>query len=137
MIHLLGAYHHLYIKTQNYHWNVEGPSFITLHELFEEQYVDVAETIDALAELIRQFNHKVPFIKVQDFETYGMEIPDPGSSPKHMVEDLKTDHTAIETMIQERMSVKDYYDHPVIEDFFMERLKVHRKTIWILESILK
>jgi starvation-inducible DNA-binding protein len=50
----------LYFKTQNYHWNVEGPEFASLHLLFEEQYQDLAESIDTTAELIRGLGQKVP-----------------------------------------------------------------------------
>ncbi len=48
----------LYFKTQNYHWNVEGPEFASLHLLFEEQYQDLAESIDTTAELIRGLGQK-------------------------------------------------------------------------------
>ena len=50
----------LYLKTQNYHWNVEGPNFKGLHSLFEEQYTDLAEAIDTVAELIRGLGEKAP-----------------------------------------------------------------------------
>jgi len=124
----------LYLKTQNYHWNVEGPHFKPLHELFEEHYTDLAEAIDVTAEHIRALGPKVDgrFSAFQEHNRIG----DGNNELKAdaMVKDLAESHKKITASIKEAMDVASESEDIVLEDFFTQRLQFHRKAIWMLES---
>ena len=90
----------LYLKTQNYHWNVEGANFRGLHLLFEEQYTDLTTAIDTVAELIRGLGEKAP----GTFEAYARATSiKPGSesaSAEQMVAELREDQALIQKTLQ-------------------------------------
>ena len=93
----------LYLKTQNYHWNVEGPNFKGLHSLFEEQYTDLSGAIDTVAELIRGLGEKAP----GTFDTYikrtSIKSGNENASAQQMVKDLLEDQTLIQKTLNSLM----------------------------------
>jgi len=126
----------LYLKTQNYHWNVEGPNFKGLHLLFEEQYTDLARAIDTVAELIRGLGEKAP----GTFDTYikrtSIESGNENASAQQMVNDLLEDQTLIQKTLQQCLEIAQKANDEVVAGFVIERLTFHRKTSWILKSSL-
>lgn len=124
----------LYLKTQNYHWNIEGCCFKELHVMFEDQYNDLFKAIDECAELIRGLDCKV----VGTFEEFSKKTSiKPGNekaSSDIMVKDLFSDQSVIEkslkTVLQEATKIGD----EVVAGFIVDRLTAHRKNAWMLKS---
>ena len=126
----------LYLKTQNYHWNVEGPNFKGLHSLFEEQYTDLAEAIDTVAELIRGLGEKAP----GTFDTYikrtSIKSGNEDASAQQMIKDLLESQTLIQKTLQQCLEIAQKAGDEVVAGFMIERLTFHRKASWILKSSL-
>ena len=124
----------LYLKTQNYHWNVEGANFRGLHLLFEEQYTDLTTAIDTVAELIRGLGEKAP----GTFEAYARATSiKPGSesaSAEQMVAELREDQALIQKTLQAALEAAQTESDEVVAGFMIERLTVHRKAAWMLKS---
>ncbi len=123
----------LYLKTQNYHWNVEGPHFRELHLMFEEQYTDLAAAIDTTAELIRGLGEKAP----GTFSAFSNNTIKPGNenaSAEQMVKELAGDQDAIAKTLQSALTVAQKAGDEVVADFMIQRLTVHRKAAWMLSS---
>ncbi|MEA0970804.1 DNA starvation/stationary phase protection protein [Candidatus Megaera venefica] len=126
----------LYLKTQNYHWNVEGPNFKGLHLLFEEQYADLAGAIDTVAELIRGLGEKAP----GTFDTYikrtSIKSGNENASAQQMIQDLLESQTLIQKTLQQCLEMAQKAGDEVVAGFMIERLTFHRKASWILKSSL-
>lgn len=126
----------LYLKTQNYHWNVEGPNFKGLHLLFEEQYTDLAGAIDTVAELIRGLGEKAP----GTFDTYikrtSIKSGNEDASAQQMIKDLLESQTLIQKTLQQCLEIAQKAGDEVVAGFMIERLTFHRKASWILKSSL-
>jgi starvation-inducible DNA-binding protein len=126
----------LYLKTQNYHWNVEGPDFKGLHLLFEEQYTDLAGAIDTVAELIRGLGEKAP----GTFDTYikrtSIKSGNENASAQQMVKDLLESQALIQKTLQQCLEIAQKAGDEVVAGFMIERLTFHRKASWILKSSL-
>lgn len=124
----------LYLKTQNYHWNVEGPHFKSLHLLFEEQYTDIATAIDTIAELIRGLGEKAP----ATFDAYAKATTiKPGNekaTAAQMVKELAVDQEVIQKTLQTALDAAQKTGDEVVADFMVERMTVHRKAAWMLKS---
>lgn len=125
----------LYLKTQNYHWNVEGRNFLSLHSLFEEQYNDLAKSIDEAAELIRGLSAKAPgtfdaYIKLTRIKN--------GESSKDtdMLQDLFNDQTTITETLNQALEAAQNVKDEVVIAFITDRLTTHRKNAWMLKSLL-
>ena len=126
----------LSLKTQNYHWNVTGPQFKALHEMFEEQYTDYAEAIDETAEHIRSLGEKVngTFSFMQDHSSItdgNFEL-----NASEMVKDLVSSQEDMINTLQSALEVAGSIDDAVLEDYFTVRLATHRKFKWMLSSSL-
>ncbi|MFK7968348.1 MAG: Dps family protein [Rickettsiaceae bacterium] len=128
----------LYFKTQNYHWNVQGPEFSSLHLLFEEQYQDLAISIDTIAELIRGLGQKVPglFALNSPYPKTSIKPPNEMASASQMIEELVSDYLAVEKVLKVGLIEAEKIDDQVIADFIIERLTVCRKSLWKLRSSL-
>lgn len=126
----------LYLKTQNYHWNVEGPFFKPLHDMFEEQYNDLALAIDDIAELIRGLGDKAPgtFKAFQDITS----IKDGNESllANQMLEELVADQEVMIKTLEAALHVAQKADDEVIIGAIIDRMTVHRKNKWMLKSSL-
>jgi len=125
----------LYLKTQNYHWNVEARhSFQALHVLFEDQYKDLAEAVDALAEKIRQLGSKAP----ASFSAYSAitSIPegDINCTADEMLRTLIQDQDTVMKSLNEGIKAAFAVDDEGTADLLIERLRVHSKNKWMLKS---
>lgn len=126
----------LYLKTQNYHWNVEGPNFKALHLLFEEQYTELAMAVDTTAELIRGLGEKAPGA----FDAYAkrttIKSGNENATAGQMVEELAADQAIISKTLQHALDVAQKAGDEVVSTFVGDRLTAHRKAAWMLKSSL-
>ena len=125
----------LYLKTQNYHWNVEGENFSSLHLLFEGQYTDLAAAVDTIAELIRGLGEKVPAI-TEIYKTSVIKPAGDNLSATKMVKELANDQELIQTSLQKSLEIAQKAGDEVVADFLIQRLTTHRKAAWFLRSSL-
>lgn len=127
----------LYLKTQNYHWNVSGvPYFKTLHELFEVQYLELAEAIDSIAERIRQLGEKSP-ASFAEFNQYAL-IKE-GQSSKDaldMLTELLIDQKTMCGLLKSAIREAEEADDIVTMDLLTERMEAHEKAAWFYNSSL-
>lgn len=127
----------LYLKTHNFHWNVTGPMFSTLHELFERQYIELATAVDAIAERIRALGFPAPASYKQFVELTSIKEETNVPSATAMVKQLVDGHECIARTIRELFPIlSDNYDEASV-DLLTGRVDVHEKTAWMLRSILE
>lgn len=127
----------LFSKTQNYHWNVEGPAFKSLHEMFEDQYNDLFSAIDVVAELIRSLRVKTNGSLKHYLSISRIKEGDMNLSAQEMVRDLLNDQRTIQTTIKDALNEAKKEDDEVVISFLADRLTAHGKNAWMLESTLK
>ena len=133
---ILADQYALYLKTQNYHWNVVGPQFVMLHELFEGQYRDLAEAIDTTAELIRALGAKAPATLDGYAQNARIKSGNEESTAQQMLQDLLSDQQLIQKNLKAVLEVATAAGDDVVVDFMIQRLATHRKTAWMLQSCL-
>jgi starvation-inducible DNA-binding protein len=126
----------LYLKTHNFHWNVTGPMFPTLHSMFEEQYSELWLAADAIAERIRALDVIAPgsygeFTKL----TYLQESPVARNATEMIAELLRDHEVAARTARSALAIARTAVDAPT-EDLLTQRLAAHEKTAWMLRSLL-
>lgn len=133
---LLADSYTLYLKTHNYHWNVTGPMFNTLHLMFETQYTELAEAVDLIAERIRALGHPAP----GTYKAYAAltEIPEEEDTPdaEEMIRRLMVGQ---ETVVRTARSVFPLVDKANDEpsaDLLTQRMQIHEKNAWMLRSML-
>ena len=127
----------LYLKTHNFHWNVKGPMFQTLHVMFEAQYNELWLALDAIAERIRALGFPAPGTPSE----YGKlsSIPETPGVPdaKEMVRILVQGHEAVARTARKIFpAVEKASDEPTA-DLLTQRMQVHEKTAWMLRSLLE
>jgi len=126
----------VYLKTHNFHWNVTGPMFHTLHQMFEEQYNELWLAVDAIAERIRSLGFIAPgsygeFAKL----TYLQESP-VAKNATEMIAELLRDHETTARTARSALAVaRTAVDAPT-EDLLTQRLAAHEKAGWMLRSLL-
>lgn len=126
----------LYLKTQNYHWNVEGPQFNALHLMFETQYTDLALAIDTAAELIRALGEKAPGTFDAYSKATSIKPGNENASATQMVKELAADNATIQKSLQRALEVAQKAGDEVAADYMIQRLTAHRKAEWMLRSSL-
>jgi starvation-inducible DNA-binding protein len=128
----------LYLTTHNFHWNVTGPMFNTLHAMFMQQYTDLWNAVDPIAERIRALGHIAPG-SYADFGRLA-SIPDAPSSPPRalaMVAVLVKGHEAVARTARDLVpTAESAHDEPTL-DLLTQRLDYHEKTAWMLRSLLE
>ncbi len=131
---LLADNYTLYLKTQNFHWNVTGPNFQSLHVLFETQYNDLFAANDAIAERIRALGSKAPG-SFKEFEKLSTIKEASGSyNAKQMVTELVKDQNNIIKTLKKVVSAAAASGDEVTEGIAVDRIEIHEKNRWMLES---
>ncbi|WP_436262682.1 Dps family protein [Natronocella acetinitrilica] len=134
---LLADSYSLYLKTHNFHWNVSGPMFQTLHQMFEEQYLELATAVDEIAERIRALGYPAPGSYSQFAQL--TSIPEETGTPTadEMIRQLVRDQEAVVRTAREVFpAVENANDEPSA-DLLTQRMQVHEKTAWMLRSLLQ
>jgi starvation-inducible DNA-binding protein len=126
----------LYLKTHNFHWNVTGPMFRTLHIMFEEQYNELWTASDALAERIRALGVYAPATYKEFTRLTSIKEEDGIPAATDMIRQLVEGHeTAARTARTVFETAENASDAPTA-DLLTERMQVHEKTAWMLRSLL-
>ena len=134
---LLADTYLLYLKTHNFHWNVEGPMFQTLHVMFMGQYTEAWNAVDPIAERIRALGHYAPgtykeFVRLASIrETEG--VP----KAEKMVKDLIDGQEAVARTARSVLPIADAANDQPTLDLLTQRLDIHEKNAWMLRSLLK
>ena len=127
----------LYLKTHNFHWNVEGPMFQTLHQMFMEQYTETWNAIDLIAERIRSLGHYAPGTYKEYLDLARIKETPGVPKARQMVRLLIEGQEAVVKTAREVIPVADKaHDEPTL-DLLTQRMQVHEKNAWMLRSLLK
>lgn len=134
---LLADTYTLYLKTHNYHWNVTGPMFQTLHLMFEQQYNELALAVDAVAERIRALGYPAPgsYAAYAKLSRIKEETGVPAATG--MVRDLVKGHETVARTAREIFPLADKASDEPTADLLTQRLQIHEKTAWMLRSLLE
>lgn len=133
---LLADTYTLYLKTHNYHWNVTGPMFQTLHTLFETQYNELALAVDEIAERIRALGEFAPGSYKEYAKLTSIKEADGIPSAEEMIKDLVKGQEAIAKTARSIVPVADEASDEVSLDLLTQRMTVHEKTAWMLRSLV-
>ena len=128
----------LYLTTHNFHWNVTGPMFNTLHQMFMEQYTELWSAVDGIAERIRALGHWAPG-SYAHFASLSSIVDAPQSPPKalEMVRILQQGHETVARTAREAFSLAAKADDQPTADLLTQRLDIHEKAAWMLRSLLE
>jgi starvation-inducible DNA-binding protein len=135
--HLLADTYTLYLKTHNYHWNVEGPMFQTLHTMFELQYTELALAVDLIAERIRALGHYAPGSYAQYAKLSSIKGAPGVPGAQDMIKDLVKGNEAVSKTARALFPVVDKSSDEPTADLLTQRMQIHEKTAWMLRSLLE
>lgn len=135
--HLLADSYTLYLKTHFYHWNVTGPMFTSLHQMFELQYSELAIAVDTIAERIRTLGHTAP----GSYAAYSRlssisedeEVPD----ANRMLQNLVIGQEAVIKTARNLLPIVERAGDEPTADLLTQRMQLHEKTAWMLRSLLE
>lgn len=127
----------LYLKTHNYHWNVTGELFHSLHEQFEGQYTELADAIDEIAERIRALGYRAPGTFKEFTELTSIDEKQDEPDAMEMVRRLAVGNEQVLRTAREALEPANEAEDEATVDLLTERLHVHSKTAWMLRSHLE
>ncbi|PWB32006.1 DNA starvation/stationary phase protection protein [Pseudomonas sp. SDI] len=133
---LLSDTYVLYLKTHNFHWNVTGPSFRTLHLMFEEQYNELALAVDSIAERIRALGFPAPGTYAFYAEHSSIKETQGVPSAEEMIKLLVDGQEAVVRTARSLFPLTDKVSDEPTADLLTQRMQVHEKTAWMLRSLL-
>jgi starvation-inducible DNA-binding protein len=126
----------LYLKTHNFHWNVTGPMFNSLHQMFEEQYTELATAVDEIAERIRALGEPAPGSYQAFRELSSIKDADDGLDAQAMLRELVSgSETVARTAREVYPTAEKAGDEPTC-DLLTQRMQLHEKTAWMLRATL-
>ncbi len=134
---LLATSYTLYLKTHNYHWNVTGPMFSSLHTMFEVQYTELALAVDEIAERIRALGAYAPgsYSAFNELSTVKEETGHPAAMD--MVQNLAADQLAVADAARAVIAAGEKENDQASVDLGVRRIDVHEKSAWMLRSHLE
>lgn len=132
---LLADTYTLYLKTQNFHWNVTGPMFQPLHSMFEEQYTNLAEAVDLIAERIRALGLFAPATYAEFSKLTSIKEQLGHISADEMIKALIVGQEIVDKTARELLPVVDKVNDQVTIDLLTQRMQYHEKTAWMLRSL--
>lgn len=133
---LLADTYTLYLKTHNFHWNVTGPQFNSLHAMFEVQYSELALAVDMIAERIRALGEPAPGSYSQYARLATVKEADGVPSADEMVRQLAADQLAVVRTARGVFPAADEAHDEPTADLLTQRMQVHEKTAWMLRAQL-
>jgi starvation-inducible DNA-binding protein len=134
---LLADSYTLYLKTHNFHWNVTGPMFATLHLMFEQQYTELALAVDLVAERIRALGHPAPGSYAQFSRLSSVTEETTVPRAEEMVRQLVEGQEAVARTARQVFPAAERAGDEVTMDLLTQRLQVHEKNAWMLRSLLQ
>jgi len=134
--HLLADSYILYLKTHNFHWNVEGPMFNTLHLMFMDQYTELWNALDLVAERIRSLGSYAPGSYKTYAELSSISEAHGRVAAMDMIKQLLEGHEAVAKTARKLIPAAEAGDDEVTLDLVTQRLQIHEKTAWMLRSLL-
>ena len=127
----------LYLKTHNFHWNVEGPMFQTLHLMFMQQYTEAWNAIDAIAERIRALGHYAPGTYKEYLELASIQETEGVPRAEKMVRLLIDAQEAVVRTARDVLPLAEGANDQPTLDLLTQRMDIHEKNAWMLRSLLK
>ncbi len=127
----------LYLKTHNFHWNVTGPMFQTLHLMFETQYNELALAVDLVAERIRALGFAAPATYKQFTELSAITEDEGVPAAQDMIRRLVEAHETVARTAREIFKAAEQASDQPTCDLLTQRMQVHEKTAWMLRSLLE
>ncbi|MGM8226424.1 Dps family protein [Cellvibrio sp. ARAG 10.3] len=134
---LLADTYTLYLKTHNFHWNVTGPMFQTLHLMFETQYTELALAVDAIAERIRSIGFPAPGTYKQYVELSSIKEDEGIPKAEDMIRLLVEGQEAVVRTARSLFPVVEKANDEATADLLTQRIQLHEKTAWMLRSLLE
>jgi starvation-inducible DNA-binding protein len=134
--HVLADTYTLYLKTHNFHWNVTGPMFNTLHLMFEQQYTELAQAVDLVAERIRALGLPAPGSYAQYAKLSSIKEETGVPSAEEMIRQLVAGQEAVVRTARNVFVTADGANDQPTADLLTERMQVHEKNAWMLRSLL-
>ena len=135
--HLLADTYTLYLMTHNFHWNVQGPMFNTLHNLFMTQYTELWTALDEIAERIRALDFPAPGTYAAFGKLTSIKEVDGVPSAEDMIAYLTNGHEAVARTARSLFAVVEEASDESSADLLTQRMTVHEKTAWMLRSFLR
>jgi len=133
---LLADTYTLYLKTHNFHWNVTGPMFNTLHLMFEAQYTELAAAVDEIAERIRALGVAAPGSFAQFAERTSIKEETGVPAAKDMIAQLVKDQETVARTARSLFPAADKAGDEPTADLLTQRMQIHEKTAWMLRSMI-
>jgi len=134
---LLADSYVLYLKTHNFHWNVTGPMFTTLHTLFETEYTELALAVDEIAERIRALGAVAPGTFTAYAKLASIEEADGVPKATDMIRQLVEDQARVVAAAKEVVKAAEAAGDDATADLGIRRIQVHEKNAWMLASHLE
>jgi starvation-inducible DNA-binding protein len=134
---LLADTYTLYLKTHNFHWNVTGPMFQTLHLMFETQYTELALAVDLIAERIRSLGVHAPGTYKQFASLSSIKEEDGIPKAQDMIRLLVEGQEAVVRTARSLYDVVEKANDEATADLLTQRIQLHEKTAWMLRSLLE
>jgi starvation-inducible DNA-binding protein len=134
---LLADSYTLYLKTHNFHWNVRGPMFETLHLMFEGQYTELAQAVDLIAERIRALGSPAPGTYAQFAKLSSVREETGVPHAEEMIRQLLEGQEAVARTARQVFPVAERAGDHVTVDLLTQRLQVHEKNAWMLRCLLE
>lgn len=134
--HLLADTYTLYLKTHNYHWNVTGSMFQTLHTMFEEHYTLMAVAVDDIAERIRIIGHHAPGSYKAFAKMTSIQEEDSVPPAREMIQNLLTGHETVVKTAKSIIPKLEGANDEATQALLGDRINFHEKTAWMLRSLL-
>jgi len=134
---LLADTYTLYLKTHNFHWNVTGPMFQTLHLMFEEQYNELALAVDAIAERVRTLGFPAPGTYKEYSQLTSIDEAEGVPAAEEMIKELVAGQEAVVRTARSVFPLADEASDEPTADLLTQRMQIHEKTAWMLRSLLK
>lgn len=135
--HLLADTYTLYLKTHNYHWNVTGPMFQTLHVMFEGQYNELALAVDSIAERIRALGVKAPGTYAEFSKLSSIKETTGDLTAQQMIAELVSGQESVVRTARSIFPIVDESHDEPTADLLTQRMQQHEKTAWMLRSMLE